>query len=80
MPKYVYSCSTCQTEFEAYHGMRDVLDYCMVCEEKDCVKRIPQLTSVIRKDTTGQQVKEAIEENRKILKQMKKEARRSYDE
>ena len=80
MPKYVYSCSACKTEFEAYHGMRDKMDYCVNCEEKNCIERIPQLTSVIRKDNAGQQVKQAIEENKNILKQMKKEAKRSYDE
>ena len=80
MPKYVYSCNACHTEFEAYHGMRETLDYCTVCEEKDCVVRIPQLTNVIRKDTTGDQVKEAIEENKKILKEMKRDIKRSYNE
>ena len=74
MPKYVYSCNACNTEFEAYHGMRDKMDYCVNCDQKDCVVRITHLTNVIRKYNTGNQVKEAIEENKNILKQMKKEA------
>ena len=77
MPKYVYSCSACQTEFETFHGMKETLDLCVKCGEMYCLERIPQLTSIIRKDNTGQQVKDAIEENKKILKQMKKEAKRS---
>lgn len=80
MPKYVYSCSACQTEFETYHGMRETLDLCVKCGQMDCLKRIPQLTNIIRKDNTGQQVIEAIEENKKILKQMKNEIKRSRDE
>ncbi len=80
MPKYVYSCDACQTEFEAYHGMMEKMDYCTNCEQQNCVVRIPQLTSVVKKDKTGQQVKQAIEENREILKQMRENNKRSYDE
>ena len=80
MPKYVYSCSACQSEFETHHGMRETLSLCSKCGEQGYLERIPQLTSVIRKDTTGQQVIEAIEENKEILKQMKKEAKRRQHE
>ena len=80
MPKYVYSCSACSSEFEVYHGMRETCDVCTLCESVGQLSRIPQLTNVVRKDTTGSQVIEAIEENKKILKEMKKNIKRSYDE
>ena len=80
MPKYVYSCDICHAEFEVYHGMKDKMDCCAHCEKKGCVHRIPQLTNIVRRDNTGSQVKEAIEDNKKILEQMKKDAIRSYDE
>lgn len=80
MPKYVYSCSVCSSEFEAYHGMRETCDTCTLCGSVGQLSRIPQLTNVVRKDTTGSQVIEAIEENKKILKEMKKNIKRSYDE
>jgi len=60
--------------------MRENCEVCSVCEQSGNLSRIPQLTSVIKKNTTGQQVIEAIEENKKILKEMKKNIKRSYDE
>lgn len=80
MPKYVYSCSACESEFEVYHGMREQQPLCINCGDSTSLQRIPQLTSVVRKDNTGKQVIEAIEENKKILKEMKKNMKRSYDE
>tara|TARA_B100000131_G_scaffold303175_1_gene327000 strand:- start:298 stop:540 length:243 start_codon:yes stop_codon:yes gene_type:complete len=80
MPKYVYSCSACSSEFEVNHGMMETFDCCTLCEATGQLSRIPQLTNVVRKDTTGSQVIEAIEENKKILKEMKKNIKRSYDE
>jgi putative FmdB family regulatory protein len=80
MPKYVYSCSQCEQEFEVRHGMKEVLNLCVYCGEKDSIQRIPQLTNIIQKDAVGQKVKEAIEENRKVLKSMKKDAKRSHYE
>ncbi len=75
MPKYVYHCEKCLNEFEAHHGMKEEFNICILCEEKNSIHRIPQLTSVIHKDGHGQLVKDSIEENKKILKQMKKESR-----
>ncbi len=80
MPKYVYFCSACESEFEAYHGMREKQPFCVHCGDTMSLQRIPQLTNVVRKNSTGQQVKQAIEENKKILKEMKKNIKRSYDE
>ena len=80
MPKYVYSCSACSSEFEVSHGMMETFDCSTLCETTGQLSRIPQLTNVVRKDTTGSQVIEAIEENKKILKEMKKNIKRSYDE
>ena len=80
MPKYVYSCNSCSSEFEVHHGMRETFDCCTLCNTTGQLSRIPQLTNVVRKDNTGSQVIEAIEDNKEILKQMKKNIKRSYDE
>ena len=80
MPKYVYSCSACEQEFEVRHGMREEFNICTLCEKKDSIQRIPQLTNILRKDTVGKKVKEAIEENKKVLESMKKNAKRSQYE
>ena len=80
MPKYVYSCSACGQEVEVRHGMREEFNVCIYCEKKDSIQRIPQLTNILRKDTVGEKVKEAIEENKKVLESMKKDAKRSQYE
>ena len=64
--------------------MTERLTDCKVCEMKEVLTRIPQLTNIIRKQEQGKQetgtlVKEYIEENKKILREEKK-ARIKYDE
>lgn len=77
MPKYVYKCSNCEEQFEVYHGMSEDQDSCIFCSSKD-VNRVPQMAfhkrSVEPKgDKVGEKVKAAIEENRGVLKEMKKQ-------
>ena len=80
MPKYVYSCEKCSEEFMVYHGMRETFNLCVYCGEKDSIQRIPQMTTILHKEKHGQLVKEGIEENRKILEEMKKDARNEKHE
>ena len=75
MPKYVYHCEVCDELFEVYHGMKEEHNTCDLCGEKDFIYRIPQQTSVILETKVGREVKQGIEENRKVLEDMKKEAR-----
>ncbi len=75
MPKYVYSCEACEGEFEIHHGMKEEFYSCTLCNVQNSIQRIPQLTTILLKEKHGQIVKEKIEENRKILEEMKKDAR-----
>ena len=64
--------------------MTERLTDCKVCEMKEVLTRIPQLTNIVRKQEqtemeTGSLVKEYIEENKKILKEEKK-TRIKYNE
>lgn len=80
MPKYVYHCDNCQQEFETVHGMKETCEECELCGFNGHLTRIPQLTKIIYKNDVGGKVKDAIEENKKILKQMKKDSLRRRDE
>ena len=78
MPVYCYKCSECESEIEVRHGMSERLEDCKVCDNQGVLVRIPQLTNIVRKQKendkkTGSLVKEYIEENKRILKQEKKE-------
>ncbi len=84
MPKYCYKCSVCANEYEVRHGMTERLEDCKVCGSEGVLTRIPQLTTIVRKQEqgereTGSLVKEYIEENKEILRQEKK-TRIEYDE
>ena len=84
MPKYCYKCLECESEIEVRHGMTERLTDCEVCNNQEVLIRIPQLTNIMRKQEqgekkTGSLVKEYIEENKRILKEERKE-RIKYDE
>jgi putative FmdB family regulatory protein len=77
VPKYCYKCSECENEIEVRHGMSERLEDCEVCDNQGVLIRIPQLTNIVRKQeqgnkSTGSLTREYIEENKKILKQEKK--------
>ena len=84
MPKYCYKCSECESEIEVRHGMTERLTDCKVCDNEEDLTRIHQLTSIVRNQEqgekkTGSLTKEYIEENKRILKEEKKQ-RIEYNE
>ena len=77
MPKYCYKCSECESEIEVRHGITERLEDCKLCDNQGVLTRIPQLTNIVRKQEqgereTGSLTKEYIEENKRILKEEKK--------
>jgi predicted nucleic acid-binding Zn ribbon protein len=85
VPKYCYRCKECDLEFETRHGIKERLYDCDNCENSETLQRIPQLTNIIRsnqevgKQKAGSLVKEYIEENKKLLKEERKQ-RIEYNE
>ena len=79
MPRYCYRCDSCGQEQEVRHGMSERLDDCSECTTTNSLVRIPQLTYKLDKkpvkETSGTLVVKNIEENRELLKQMRKEGR-----
>ena len=58
--------------------MTERLTDCKVCDNKEVLTRIPQLTNIVRKQEqgerkTGSLVKDYIQQNKEILKEQKKE-------
>jgi putative FmdB family regulatory protein len=78
MPRYYYSCSACDGEFEIRHGMSETQNECLECSVGGFLTRIPQLIQKVevREDTSTakDRVVAAIEQNRDTLRKMKKEA------
>ena len=79
MPRYYYHCDGCGGEFEIRHGMSETQDECLECSVVGSLVRIPQLIQKQEKrsdhSSASSRVIDAIEENRTLLKQMKKEGR-----
>ena len=85
MPRYVYRCLSCEGHFQVWHGMAETYKKCDLCDIEDHVIRVPQIPSIKEVVDVSTQVgditKNYIEENQKLLNEMKKEARNStYDD
>ena len=84
MPRYVYHCDLCDSHFQVRHGMKEHQTLCTLCNQESNLTRVPQMPS-IKTDTeqdksTGTLTKDYIEKNRKLLHDMKSEARsQEYD-
>ncbi len=82
MPKYVYYCEECDNQFEVVHGMMEKQESCDLCSKTSCLRRIPQMINIktfepnqTEKQAVGSHVKQAIEENSKILKEMQQQVK-----
>ena len=85
MSRYVYNCSLCGCDFQVRHGMNETQEQCLVCLEYNHLTKIPQMTSLKRNEEqntkAGSLTKEYIEQNRELLKDMKRDARsQNYDD
>jgi len=83
MPKYVYKCDYCAAHFELYHGMNETQEECIYCCSLS-PHRVPQMPYLKRQESSrgnkvGDEVKAAIESNRDILKQVKKESNKEWE-
>ena len=89
MPKYYYKCKSCETSYYIFHGMSDVHDRCVSCG-LESVNRVPQMPHIKTSDAddnwrqsnrpVGTVVREAIEENARILKEEKERSSKwEYD-
>jgi putative FmdB family regulatory protein len=79
VPRYYYKCDACDGEFEVRHGMSETQSECLKCSVGGSLTRIPQLIQKVEirnsKTTAKDRVTDAIENNRELLKQMKKGGR-----
>jgi putative FmdB family regulatory protein len=78
VPRYVYKCQSCETEFEVSHSFGETVD---ACSEEGCnsteVERIPQFINLSKKQgveaQVGSIVNNHIEEAREEVKTYKQE-------
>jgi|TARA_A100001011_G_C13898507_1_gene670038 putative FmdB family regulatory protein len=78
MPKYYYHCNNCHGDFFVYHLMSEVQEECILCSLTDVSKLLtkPLFFDIKnQKSKTGEITKQYIEDNKKILDDMKKQAK-----
>ena len=78
MPKYYYHCNDCGSDFFANHLMSEIQEYCKLCESSDIKKLLTKplfFDTKNQKSKTGEITKQYINDNKKILDDMKKETR-----
>ncbi len=79
MPRYRYKCDDCEKEFIAIHSWKEKQHECTLCGEKNIQKLLtkPIVPKKRKKsDQVGTMTKKYIEDNKEILEDLKKEARK----
>jgi|TARA_Y100000034_G_scaffold115586_1_gene152959 putative FmdB family regulatory protein len=87
MPRYRYECKNCGDLVIVFHGFKETFSDCEKCEQKDTMQKLLSTPLTIKKPATktsptkiGELTKEYIEENRKVLKQQKEEAKKKSND
>ena len=76
MPRYKYFCPDCAQEFILYHAMHEVITVCSHCESKQIQKLLTKPFHIEKKvSKIGSITKRYIEDNKKILEDLKKEGK-----
>jgi len=80
MPKYLYKCESCEEVFLVHHLMKEIMDVCEKCGEKDRLKKLPlfpvNLQKFKKEKKVGEVVKSHIEETKEELKKEKEKMKR----
>jgi len=79
MPKYLYKCGSCEEMYLVRHLMKEVVNVCEKCGEKDCLRKLPffpvNLKKGKREKKVGEVVKSHIEETREEVEKEKEKMR-----
>ena len=78
MPKYFYSCKECEYTFAAYHSPKERLKNCSQCDTIDGLVRQVNKVFILKNNELetkkiGELTKEFIEDNKKVLKEIKED-------
>lgn len=78
MPQYAYKCKSCDKQWEEFHSISETPSKCPFCEMSN-LQRIPSSVTIItkmqeeNKIRTGEIVKDYIDQNKQVLKELKQE-------
>tara|TARA_Y100000034_G_C6784701_1_gene350973 strand:+ start:595 stop:885 length:291 start_codon:yes stop_codon:yes gene_type:complete len=84
MPKYSYKCENCNHQFVIFHGIQENPSNCPECESSDDLTKMVNMVYIKKTPTektnssfkkVGELTKEAIEDNKEILKDIKEQTK-----
>ena len=81
MPRYYYHCHVCHGDFFAHHLMNEVQENCTLCGLTEISKLLTKpliFDKKNHKSKTGEVTKQYIDDNKKILDDMKEEAKSEH--
>jgi len=80
MPQYTYRCKACEKEWVEIHSINEKPSVCPFCETNNFHRVPSQVSTVVKtedkKVKTGEVVKDYIEQNKEVLKELKQEIKR----
>lgn len=71
MPKYNYSCSSCEQIMEISHSMTETITKCEICGKIDTLRKVPNIIATQYKNESGKLVTSYIEEAKKQIQEQK---------
>jgi len=87
MPRYRYECKSCGDLIIVFHSFKETFSDCEKCNQTGSMQKLLSTPITLKKETiniskkrVGELTKEYIEENRKVLKQQKEEAKRKAND
>jgi|TARA_R110000751_G_scaffold181133_1_gene287429 putative FmdB family regulatory protein len=78
MPSYVYECSDCKEITEVFHSMSEERTDCDTCGTENTLNRIPEVPIYLKKNTSGNVVKQHIEDAKRQVKEDKQDMRKDH--
>ena len=87
MPKYVYRCHQCESEFEVIHSLGKYCELCTICNQTGVFTRIPSSVFLNKKNDkfgeknkAGSVVKETIKEiKEELFQERERLSNRTYN-
>lgn len=78
MPSYVYECSGCEDITEVFHSMSEERTDCEVCGSENTLNKIPEVPIYIKSKTSGNVVKQHIEDAKQQVREDKEKMTKDY--
>jgi putative FmdB family regulatory protein len=78
MPSYVYECSDCKEVIEVFHSMSDEKTDCETCGAENTLNKIPEVPIYVKSKTSGNVVKQHIEDAKQQVREDKEKMTKDY--